>query len=413
MEALLLIIGKYATQYATYLAWLYVQICAYLYANVAAGSNAYQILRNYNVSHTWEARERLIALAGFAVLGFLQDPQSLLLTWLAFFAACLLFGLRFDIRLNTRRKLPWWYTGLDPESAWLDRQVYKFATWRQGSSAPKLKTYGKTYAALKLIGLVLVTSLALALGGCTSTRPRPADVPMLSVRDLLAPDSSAALPATVEPVRTSRPCWLNPFCKGNEPITKTTNFKNKGTIIYQVGEGHTAAAATKPGTMATGPSAAAVDAKKAAAPVQIGAANVATDNTKSGQRGGASAPGAGSTASAENAGSLPWWLVLVGIAGGAWLGAKFNAKLRWLPFLLVLLLLSTGAHAQSTRQLNHASRRYSYKEAREAKRWHRHMVRHYRRFNNREFKAKRREHQQNLRDIRRQRHQVQAQNKTV
>jgi hypothetical protein len=41
-----------------------------IYAGVCAGEDAYQIARNYNVSHLWQGRQRGTTLAGFALLAY-------------------------------------------------------------------------------------------------------------------------------------------------------------------------------------------------------------------------------------------------------------------------------------------------------------------------------------------------------
>lgn len=128
---------------------------AFVFAGVAAGSNEYQIKRDYDVSHLWETRERLVTLLGFSVLAFVHDmltnqyvvgPLSVVLGFIA--AACL-FGLRFDVRLNLRRGLARDYIGLDPETAAADEK------------ARALGLSGKQYAALKLAALLVAVGVLL------------------------------------------------------------------------------------------------------------------------------------------------------------------------------------------------------------------------------------------------------------
>lgn len=125
---------------------------AFIYAGVVAGSNADEIQRNENVSHLWESRERLVALVGAAVLAFapeLMGPHFLLglgSIVLGFAACALLFGLRFDIRLNLRRQLDRYYLGTDPQTASTDQAVRA-----RGLS-------GRQFAALKLAGLLLTVA---------------------------------------------------------------------------------------------------------------------------------------------------------------------------------------------------------------------------------------------------------------
>ncbi|QIX61873.1 hypothetical protein HER32_12040 [Hymenobacter sp. BT18] len=112
-------------------------------------------------------------------------------------------------------------------------------------------------------------------------------------------------------------------------------FGKKSTVIIQTGTGNTAATATKPGTMATGTEATAVDAGKARAPVQTGTANQATDNTKAGQRGGAAATAPGASAEATNkGGGTPWWVyaVCIGAGGvGGWMLRGKASVWSWWP----------------------------------------------------------------------------------
>ena len=125
---------------------------SFIFAGVAAGSNADEISRNENVSHLWETRERLAALLGFAVLTFAAEllgprwPLATASIVLSFAAAILLFGLRFDIRLNLRRGLDRYYLGTDPQTASTDQAVRA-----HGLS-------GRQFAALKLAGLLLLVA---------------------------------------------------------------------------------------------------------------------------------------------------------------------------------------------------------------------------------------------------------------
>lgn len=125
---------------------------AFIYAGVVAGSNADEIQRNENVSHLWESRERLVALVGAAVLAFapeLMGPHFLLglgSIVLGFLASVMLFGLRFDIRLNLRRRLDRYYLGTDAQTASTDQAVRA-----RGLS-------GRQFAALKLGGLLLMVA---------------------------------------------------------------------------------------------------------------------------------------------------------------------------------------------------------------------------------------------------------------
>jgi hypothetical protein len=115
-----------------------------------------------------------------------------------------------------------------------------------------------------------------------------------------------------------RPASPEKSTRKNLEVFAGRKSKNKGTLIIQTGTGHTAATATKPGTMATGTEATTVDAARVKAPMQTGAGNTATDNTKAGQRQGSAATGTGSSASNESKkGGTPWWVYgLVAVLGG-------------------------------------------------------------------------------------------------
>lgn len=131
----------------------------FVFSGVAAGSNAYQIGRGYDVSHLWETRERAAAAVGFAVLAFLPDlwqgywwlfPLSVVVG--LGMEACQ-FGLRFDVRLNLRRGLARDYVGTDPQTAATDKAV-------RGRGLT-----GKQWAALKLAGVVVGLLVLVGLRG--------------------------------------------------------------------------------------------------------------------------------------------------------------------------------------------------------------------------------------------------------
>ncbi|NVO33465.1 hypothetical protein [Hymenobacter lapidiphilus] len=145
---------------------LLVLAATFVYAGIAAGSNAYQIKRDFNISHLWETRERIAAVVGFVVLAYAGHRFG---RWwnfaappLALGAAACLFGLRFDIRLNLRRLLPRHYLGTDPNTAATDKAV----TGRGMS--------GRTFAWLKLAGVVALSGAALLLSGCKASQPERA-----------------------------------------------------------------------------------------------------------------------------------------------------------------------------------------------------------------------------------------------
>ncbi|MCC3156416.1 hypothetical protein LJ737_04160 [Hymenobacter sp. 15J16-1T3B] len=101
-------------------------------AGTAAGSNAYQVLKNYDISHLWETRERLAAIGPQAVLAYLPDLLAgqhwlaLASVVLSLPAAAALFSLRFDRRMNSRRHLNPLYVGTDPGTAASDSQVQRW-----------------------------------------------------------------------------------------------------------------------------------------------------------------------------------------------------------------------------------------------------------------------------------------------
>lgn len=131
-------------------------VAAFVFAGVAAGSNAYQIKRDYNLSHLWESRERLSTLGGFAVLAFAHEllgPRYLvagLSIGVGFVMVLCLFGLRPAPR-HTPEPAPGagsLYLCTDPQTAAQDKRV------------TALGLSGQQFAALKLAG-VLVLNAAL------------------------------------------------------------------------------------------------------------------------------------------------------------------------------------------------------------------------------------------------------------
>ncbi|WP_400190656.1 hypothetical protein [Hymenobacter sp. B81] len=113
--------------------------------------------------------------------------------------------------------------------------------------------------------------------------------------DSIAPKKCSIAPDFPAPAR--RLFGLLPPAK---PKNSAGKIKNS-TIIYQVGQGNTAGAATKPGNMATGTNSAATDAKKAAGPVITGDGNQGSSSRK-----GAAVAGDGNSVTQPEAG-WPWW----------------------------------------------------------------------------------------------------------
>ncbi|RFP63479.1 hypothetical protein D0N36_19255 [Hymenobacter lapidiphilus] len=327
------------------LAALCVLLATFILAGIGAGSGADEIRRGEDVSHLWETRTRGAAVGGYVLCSYCLLLYFKLSTgawhwylWLAPVAAggaaACLFGLRFDIRLNLRRLLDRFYVGTDPETAATDKAIRA-----RGMS-------GRTFAWLKLLGTVVGAVLAVLLSGCSDKTlpPRVKEpVSVVAVKipspktapDTLKADSASS--SVKAPHYERRLFGLLPAKKAPEKTLEGFSggkFKNKGTIIYQVGTGNTAAQATKPGTMATGTEATAVDAGKAKAPVQTGTGNDATDNTKAGQRGGAAATAPNSSATnSTKKGGTPWWvfaLVLgLGGVGGWWVRGKASVWSWW------------------------------------------------------------------------------------
>lgn len=324
---------------AALLAILSVLLATFVLAGIDSGANADEIHRGEDVSHLWETRTRAASLGGYVVCAYtgllyykvvLNGGVLHWYLWLAPLAAAgaaaCLFGLRFDIRLNVRRNLNRYYLGTDPQTAATDTAV-------------RARMSGRTFAWLKFGGVLVLSGAALLLASCAGS-----DKVLRSAQDdnahllgvaphISSPDSSHTLPPR-------RLLGLLPARKP-APVAAGYTFGKKSTVIIQTGTGHTAATATKPGTMATGTEATAVDASKAKAPVQTGAGNTATDNTKAGSRGGASAtaPNAVATATTEKenwlSAVLPWaagvgavgllyLLVPLGTPGAGWLLLLFR-----------------------------------------------------------------------------------------
>ncbi|RPD46793.1 hypothetical protein DNI29_11550 [Hymenobacter sediminis] len=124
--------------------------------------------------------------------------------------------------------------------------------------------------------LVVVLFAAMLLSSCAGSKPpKPVDtIGLLTTRvktENPATDSAkpvSGIKAVAQKVKNAV-----------SSIGGSGKFKNKGTIIYQVGPGNTAASATKPGTMATGTEATATNAKKADA-VVVGDGSQAAKSSK-------------------------------------------------------------------------------------------------------------------------------------
>jgi hypothetical protein len=206
-----------------------------------------------------------------------------------FGAALCLFCFLFDLWLNARRQLVWYYLGTDPQTATTDEVV------------SKLKFNGKTFALLKLGGAVARHGGPL-LASCATSKPEPVDtISMLEPRVKIEnPISDSVKPV---PEKKGILSWLKKPTIKTSSVLAGRKIKNS-TIIIQQGQGNAATS---------------IDAKKAEAPIQTGKGNTATDNTKAGQKGGAAAtaPNATATATTEKeswvSAVLPYALGLGGL----------------------------------------------------------------------------------------------------
>jgi hypothetical protein len=124
---------------------------ALVYAGIEAGSNADEIRRNEDVSHLWETRGRLAALGFMGGLAALSVPGlwSLVHALLGFIMAACAFGFWFDVTLNRRRGLSWYYVGTDPQTAGLDQAVTRHRI------PGKVYQVGKAAGAVLLLGLLI------------------------------------------------------------------------------------------------------------------------------------------------------------------------------------------------------------------------------------------------------------------
>ncbi|MGY2133666.1 hypothetical protein ACW9KT_15660 [Hymenobacter sp. HD11105] len=231
-----------------------------------------------------------------------------------------------------------------------------------------------------------------------------------------APDTGTV----AEPVeRVRRPQWLSPF--GAKPITKTTkpaadSTRKKGVLSFLKGkksgnktDNSKCKNCTVVNNYGTGNTTAVVGDKSA--PAAVGENAQATDNTKAGQRGGAAAPGAGSSATAtakRGAGPFILYAIIAAIifSLGVWVGVNFSTKLSWLKrpaqiagmgVAFALLLLSAPAKAQGPIQLSKPIFHYSYKQARFTQNYLNYRRRQYQRQENRELAELRRKHREQQR----------------
>ncbi|OUJ68669.1 hypothetical protein [Hymenobacter crusticola] len=100
--------------------------------------------------------------------------------------------------------------------------------------------------------------------------------------------------------------------------------------------------------------------------------------------------------------TTPWYVFAVLIVASVYAGAKFNARLRWLPglgLLVALCLASAPASAQKQLIIPH-SRNYDHIGAKRVEREHRKARRQNHRQNMRELRKEGREHQQRLKLMR-------------
>ncbi|MBG8553074.1 hypothetical protein [Hymenobacter guriensis] len=186
-----------------------------------------------------------------------------------------------------------------------------------------------------LIGVIIASCWLFGCAASRTTQPEEELSPKTWATPTFSKPDPAAPPATLP--EADQPGILKQVATSAARLFGGSGkTKFNGPVTIQLGNGNIAAAATKPGTMATGTDATAVEAKKAQAPVQAGTGNnqQATDNTKAGQRGGAAATAPGASAEASSKpGGVPWWVfVLVAGAGGAggwWLRGKASVWHWW------------------------------------------------------------------------------------
>jgi hypothetical protein len=116
--------------------------------------------------------------------------------------------------------------------------------------------------------------------------------------------------------RTPKTTYYPGFMPVKAGKKSTVNIYNAPATVTNTSVGKKATAATAEGATVT-------KIDKVKAPTAIGDSATATDNSKAGQRGGAAAIGAGSTATATTQkGSWPWWAWLLALGGSGYVGYR-------------------------------------------------------------------------------------------
>lgn len=159
-----------------------------------------------------------------------------------------------------------------------------------------------------------------ALSSCTTSRPRPADVPTLSTRatDSLSLDELAQLPAYLVPAPAgSTPAEKRKWARAQRRnlaragVTPTTVKIKHSTLA--AGAGATAVSTAKNSGVAAGAGATAAAVGKSKAPVAAGSLAAAVDQRKAAQKGGALAAGDGAQAAAVTKSGLPWLVIVLAV----------------------------------------------------------------------------------------------------
>jgi hypothetical protein len=155
----------------------------------------------------------------------------------------------------------------------------------------------------------LYLGLLLSLGSCTAGRlvqePPP---PATALSTPVALDALAELPPYLVPA----PVGSTPRQRRQWQKAQAANLARAGVLPAKL----------KNSSLATAPGAVATTVTRPRAPVATGAGS-ATDNTKSGQRGGAAANAPHAQATATTGSGLSYWWLLVPLVGVLWRQRKW------------------------------------------------------------------------------------------
>lgn len=167
-----------------------------------------------------------------------------------------------------------------------------------------------------LMGLAISLLLAAALSSCATTRPRPADVPTLSVhQDSLRRDSLARLPA-----------YLVPPPAGSTKRQARQWQRAQARNLARAGHSP-AVVKIKHSTVATGTATAVSTAKNSSTAVGAGATSTTIGKAKAPV---ATAPHAAAVEVRTTKKGFPWWILMVLAVLGALLGLNRLIRGRWL-----------------------------------------------------------------------------------